>query len=295
MLRVSIFAPKLYRAGIFILATMAFTHAAQAQEAFQKKIAAIEAKLDGRVGLAMLNLHSGEKWGYKSDERFPFSSTFKVQLCGAILVKVDTGDEALDRQIVFGKSEIVSWSPVTENRVQTGMSVGELCEATMTMSDNTAANLLLKTVGGPQGLTLFLREIGDTTTQLDRWETKLNEGVPGDLRDTTTPTAALSTLEKLLFGRILSKSSRKQLADWMIGDKVADDLFRASLPEGWKIGDKSGAGGYGSRSIIAVIWPPGKGPVLATVYITESEADFPTRNRTIAEIGAVIVEEIQNQ
>ena len=295
MLRDCALAPKIFRAVMYVLAAMALTHAVQAQESFQKKVAAIESKLGGRVGLAILNLHNGDKWVYKAYDRFPISSTFKVQLCGAILAKVDTDDENLDRQIKFEKSEIVSWSPVTKNRVQTGMSVGELCEATMTMSDNTAANLLLETIGGPQGLTSFLRGIGDDTTRLDRWETKLNEGVPGDLRDTTTPAAALSTLEKLLFGKALSMSSRRQLTDWMIDDKVADDLLRASLPEGWEIGDKSGAGGYGSRSIVAVIWPPEKGPILVTVYLTENEADFPTRNQAIAGIGEVIVEIILNQ
>ena len=121
------------------------------------------------------------------------------------------------------------------------------------MSDNTASNLLLETIGGPLGLTMHLRGIGDDITRLYRWETKLNEGVPGDLRDTTTPEAALRSLEKLLFGKALSLPSRRQLTDWMIDDKVADDFLRASLPENWEIGDKSGAGGYGSRSIVAVI------------------------------------------
>ncbi|OMH39286.1 class A beta-lactamase [Motiliproteus sp. MSK22-1] len=293
MLPVCALLLKTFRVGIFALAAITFTHSVQAQEEFQKKIAAIESKLDGRIGVAILNLHSGDKWTYKADSRFPVSSTFKVQLCGAILAKVDAGKESLNRPITFKKSEIVSWSPITEKRVQTGMSVGELCEATITMSDNTAANLLLDMIGGPQGLTMFLRKIGDDITRLDRWETKLNEGVPGDLRDTTTPTAALGTLEKLLFGKVLSMSSRKQLTDWMINDKVADDLLRTSLPEGWKIGDKSGAGGYGSRSIIAFIMPPNKGPTLVTIYLTENEVDFSTRNRMIAEIGRLIVEKIQ--
>ncbi|WP_425608013.1 class A beta-lactamase [Pontibacterium granulatum] len=280
---------------MFVLSAMAFSHAAQAEESFEKKIAAIENKLDGRIGLVMLNLNNGEKLAYNAHDRFPISSTFKIVLCGAILAKVDAGDESLDRHITFEKSEIVNWSPITENLFQTGMSVGELCNATMTMSDNTAANLLLATIGGPQGLTMFLRGIGDDTTRLDRWETKLNEGAPGDLRDTTTPAAALRTLKELLFGKALSVPSRRQLTKWMIDDKVADDLLRASLPEGWEIGDKSGAGGYGSRSIVAVIWPPEKGPILVTVYLTENGADFPTRNQVIAEIGAVIVEKIQSQ
>ncbi len=253
---------------------------------------AIEADLGGRVGVALRRKGDGEVIGYRSDERFPLSSTFKAPLCGAILALVDAGEEKLDRVVGYTADDLVTYSPVTETQVESGMSVAELCDATITLSDNTAGNLLLERVGGPEGFTGYLRAIGDETTRLDRWETELNEGAPGDDRDTSTPEAMTATLEALLFGETLSEASRRQLEAWMQADQVADELLRASLPEGWVIGDKTGAGGHGSRSIIAVIRPPHDEPWLAAVYLTGNAADMPTRNRAIARIGAAIVGEI---
>lgn len=276
------------RSGGSALILLFCTNGAFAQHALSRSVQDVEARIGGRIGYAMSDLNSGQDWGYRADDRFPVSSTFKALLCGVILARVDAGEEALDRLVTFDAGDLVTYSPVTQTRLDTGMTVGELCQSAITISDNTAGNLLLATVDGPEGFTAALRDIGDTTTRLDRWETALNEGVPGDMKDTTTPQAALSTLRALLFGDILTSASSRQLADWMIADAVADDLLRASLPEDWVIGDKSGAGGHGSRSIIAVIWPTPDRPVLAAIYMTENDADMPTRNAAIAEIGAAM-------
>ncbi|WP_454275112.1 class A beta-lactamase [Roseovarius sp. MBR-154] len=278
------------RAGGLTLVLLTSANGSFAQDALQRTAQEVETRLGGRIGYAMEDLASGQDWGYQADERFPVSSTFKALLCGVILVRVDAGEERLDRRIAFGRDDLVTYSPVTERHVDEGMTVGELCEAAITISDNTAGNLLLATIGGPQGFTAALRALGDRTTRLDRWETALNEGRPGDMRDTSTPRAALSTLKALLFGDSLSSASRQQLVGWMIADAVADDLLRASLPEDWIIGDKSGAGGHGSRSIIAVVWPSPDRPVLAAIYMTQNDADMPARNAAIAKIGAAMFE-----
>jgi len=281
------------RSGVMALILLSCATGALAQDALSRSVQDIEARIGGRIGYAMSDLNSGQTWGYRADDRFPVSSTFKALLCGVILARVDAGEEAMDRLVTFGAGDLVTYSPVTETRLDTGMTVGELCKSAVTISDNTAGNLLLATVDGPEGFTAALRDIGDTTTRLDRWETALNEGAPGDMKDTTTPQAALSTLRALLFGEVLTPTSRRQLADWMIADAVADDLLRASLPEAWVIGDKSGAGGHGSRSIIAVIWPTPDRPVLAAIYMTENDADMPARNAAIAEIGAAMFAELR--
>ncbi|TJZ84622.1 class A beta-lactamase [Paracoccus hibiscisoli] len=251
---------------------------------------AIETELGGRVGVALRRQGDAQVTGYRPDERFPLSSTFKAPLCGAILTLVDAGADQLDRPIGYTSADLVEYSPVTSTH--DAMTVGALCEATITLSDNTAANLLLDRLGGPEDFTAYLRAIGDDTTRLDRRETALNEAAPGDPRDSSTPAAMTATLDRLLFGPILSAASRDQLEAWMRADQVADDLLRASLPQGWIIGDKTGAGGFGSRSIVAVIRPPQGAPWLAAVYLTGNEADMPTRNRAIARIGAAIVSEI---
>ncbi|MHB7782250.1 class A beta-lactamase, partial [Klebsiella pneumoniae] len=180
-------------------------------------------------------------------------------------------------------------SPVTEKHLTDGMTVRELCSAAITMSDNTAANLLLTTIGGPKELTAFLHNMGDHVTRLDRWEPELNEAIPNDERDTTMPAAMATTLRKLLTGELLTLASRQQLIDWMEADKVTGPLLRSALPAGWFIADKSGAGERGSRGIIAALGPDGKPSRIVVIYTTGSQATMDERNRQIAEIGASLI------
>ncbi len=252
-----------------------------------------EERLNARIGVLVRETNSDWSISHRETERFPMSSTFKSLLCGAVLSRVDANKEDLSNKVTFAKKDLVSYSPVTKDHVKHGMNVGALCEATITISDNTAANLLLKRIDGPKGLTGFLRKMGDATTRLDRWETELNEGKPGDARDTTSPVAILQSLEKLVYGNVLKQQSAAQLRQWMIDDKVADALIRTHLPSGWTIGDKTGAGGNGSRGIIAFIERPDGKRYLTAIYMTENKADFPTRNKVVSDIGRAVIAEIQ--
>nr|CAD6436329.1 class A beta-lactamase [Rhizobium sp. Q54] len=256
--------------------------------------AEVEADLGGRVGVLLQQYGEAPAATYRADERFPLASTFKALACGAALSRVDAGEQDLEAIIKYGADDIVTYSPITEKHVGVGMTLGDLCHATITLSDNTAGNLVLDSVGGPSGFTAFMREIGDEVTRLDRWEPELNEALPDDPRDTTTPRAVVTTLERLLLGDVLLPASRRQLEEWMIADQVADKLIRASLPKGWTIGDKTGAGERGSRSIIAIIRPPQGKPWLAGIYLTGSDADMDKRNEAVATVGAAIVRAIEN-
>lgn len=218
----------------------------------------IERQLDARVGFAAYDLETEQRWEYNADQLFAMSSTFKTLACAVLLQRVDEGSEQLERRVEVSASDIVTYSPVTEAYADNQeISLFELCEATMTTSDNTAANLILQAIGGPQAVTAFVRELGDSVTRLDRWETELNEAAPHDERDTSTPNAMVSNLEKLVVGNALSPQSKNQLREWLVNNEVADGLFRSQMPDEWVIGDRTGAGGFGSRSITAVIWPPG--------------------------------------
>lgn len=261
--------------------------AVHADESLIETVKAVEAGFGGtaRVGFAMASLSGDDVWTHRGEERFAMSSTFKTFLCAALLEKVDQGEESLSRVIQYTEDQLVPYSPVTSKHVPYGMTLGALCRATTTISDNTAGNLVLEAIGGPEGFTEYMRSIGDDVTRLDRWEVALNESSPGDERDTTTPVQVIESLRTVVFGDVLSEKSQAQMHDWLVGQEVADALFRAHLPEGWEIGDKSGAGGFGSRSIIAVVWPPEGEPSLVSLYITETEADFPTRNAAVAEVG----------
>lgn len=254
----------------------------------------IERQLDARVGFAAYDLETGQRWEYNADQLFALSSTFKTLACAALLQRVDEGSEQLERRVEVSASDIVTYSPVTEAYADNReISLFELCEATMTTSDNTAANLILQAIGGPQAVTAFVRELGDSVTRLDRWETELNEAAPHDERDTSTPNAMVSNLEKLVVGNALSPQSKNQLREWLVNNEVADGLFRSQMPDEWVIGDRTGAGGFGSRSITAVIWPPGREPTIVAFYITETDASFEERNSAIAELGSVIRDVIE--
>ncbi|HBS3705439.1 TPA: OKP family class A broad-spectrum beta-lactamase [Klebsiella quasipneumoniae subsp. quasipneumoniae] len=250
-----------------------------------------ESQLAGRVGYVEMDLASGRTLAaWRASESFPLMSTFKVLLCGAVLARVDAGDEQLDRRIRYRQQDLVDYSPVSEKHLADGMTVGELCAAAITMSDNSAGNLLLKSVGGPAGLTAFLRQIGDNVTRLDRWETELNEALPGDVRDTTTPASMAATLRKLLTSHALSARSQQQLLQWMVDDQVAGPLIRAVLPAGWFIADKTGAGERGSRGIVALLGPNGKAERIVVIYLRDTPATMAERNQQIARIGAALIE-----
>nr|5AQ9_A Chain A, OFF7_DB08V4 [synthetic construct]5AQ9_C Chain C, OFF7_DB08V4 [synthetic construct] len=254
------------------------------------QVAAAADQLGARVGYIELDLNSGKILeSFRSEERFPMMSTFKVLLAGAILSRIDAGQEQLGRRIHYSQNDLVEYSPVTEKHLTDGMTVRELASAAITMSDNTAANLLLTTIGGPKGLTAFLHNMGDHVTRLDRWEPELNEAIPNDERDTTTPVAMATTLRKLLTGELLTPASRQQLMDWMEADKVAGPLLRSVLPAGWFIADKSGAGERGSRGIVAALGPDGKPSRIVVIYTTGSQATMDELNRQIAEIGASLI------
>ncbi|WP_299811910.1 class A beta-lactamase [uncultured Roseibium sp.] len=258
-----------------------------------KAVEDITDRLPARVGVAVIDTETGKSWSHLADERFPLNSTFKAFLCAALLDKGEAGDLDPALRVKIRQEDLVSYSPVTEKKIGSdGMTLLELCEATVTISDNAAANLVFEQIGGPDGLNRFLRGIGDTETRLDRREPELNSGHPGDERDTTTPAAAAATLQTLLLGDALSADARAQLTRWMEDNKVGDDTLRAGLPQDWRIADKTGAGGNGSRNDIGVIWPTGRAPVVIAVYITGTTASFVARNGAIAEIGAALADSL---
>jgi beta-lactamase class A len=256
---------------------------------------ALEHKYGGRLGVAALDLATGKRMEHRADERFPMCSTFKFLAGAYILARVDRGEERLDRRITFTRADLVtsagrvSWSPSTEQRAGTGgMTVGELCEAAITVSDNTAANLLLASFGGPQALTAFLRAIGDQTTRLDRIEPDLNEAAPGDVRDTTSPSAMLESMRKIVFADVLSAALRDQIIAWLVACKTGDKRLRAGFPTDWRVGNKTGTSGNGLVGDIAVVWPPNRGPLVVIVYFDGPQLASEQRDAVIAEVGRIV-------
>ncbi|OWV76219.1 class A beta-lactamase [Rhizobium sp. R634] len=257
----------------------------------ERRLAALEKRTGGRLGVSVLDTQTSITFGYRGSEAFPMCSTFKALAAGFVLARVDKGDESLDRRVSYGKEKLVDYSPISEKHAGAdGMTIAELCEAAVTVSDNTAGNLLLESFGGPPGLTDWLRSIGDGTTRLDRTEPTLNEGRKGDPRDTTTPDAMLDTLGNLTLGSVLTETSCSRLIAWLVASTTGKERLRAGLPQDWKVGDKTGTGQNGSLGDIAVIWPPDRGPIVAAVYITEATVPAKDLNPIFAEVGRMIVE-----
>jgi beta-lactamase class A len=259
----------------------------------QERFAAIEMGIGGRLGVAALNTENGLRTGYRAGELFPMCSTFKLLLAACILRRVDAMTEDLHRPIPYTKGDLQEYAPVTGAHVPEGaMTVGELCAAAVEVSDNTAANLLLAEVGGPIGLTEFIRSLRDEVTRLDRTEPELNSALPGDPRDTTSPEAMLDSMTKLLTGDALSAASRARLTAWLEASTTGKDRLRAGFPSGWRAGDKTGTGERGTMGDLGIFWPPERKPILVAAYVTECSASREKQEQAIAAVGRVVLEKL---
>lgn len=254
------------------------------------RLSALEAASGGRLGVAALNTADGARLDHRAGERFAFCSTFKVLAASAILKRAAGDGSLLQQRVTYEKKDLVTYSPMTEKHVGQGMTVAELCAAALQYSDNTAANLLVKMLGGPGAVTAFARSIHDDTFRLDRWETELNTAIPGDPRDTSTPEAMMTSLQRLTLGDALGAPQRDQLVQWMLGNTTGATRIRAGVPAAWTVADKTGAGSYGTTNDIGVLWPPGGPPVVLAVYFTQTDKEAPARNDVVASAARVVAE-----
>jgi beta-lactamase class A len=263
---------------------------AQARDA----LTALEARKGGRLGVTAVEIGTGgtslgRRIDYRANERFPMCSTHKFLTCAAIMTMVDRGQMNLERHVPYSRADLLEYAPITRKHVNAGfMTVNDLCAAVIEWSDNTADNLLLGLIGGPAGWTRYARSIGDRISRLDRIEPALNTAIPGDPRDTTTPNAMVRDLNVVLLGTALGNASRKSLENWMLATKITSTLLRAGLPQGWRVGDKSGSGQHGTRNDIGIILPPSGRPILACVYYTGSTEPLASRERVLAQVGHII-------
>jgi beta-lactamase class A len=252
-----------------------------------------ERESGGRIGLYAENLATGAKLAWRADERFVMCSTFKASLAACVLARVDRGEDQLAALISYGKADLLDYAPVAKQNLAAGaMSVADMCRASVELSDNTCANLLLARVGGPAALTAFWRAIGDASSRLDHNEPELNRSPPGDPHDTTTPTAMAGNLRRLVLGDALSAASREQLASWMVNCQTGAKRLRAGLPADWKVGDKTGNNGKDASGDIAVVWPKADAPILIAAY-TQGGAPKPAQIETaFGAIGRMVAERL---
>lgn len=256
-------------------------------------IAELERTLGGRIGFRALDTGSGQSIGWRSDERFALCSTFKAILAAAVLTRIDAGTLRGDHVLTFDPANLLQNSRATAQRANGRISVLDACEAVVSVSDNTAANALLELIGGPAALTTFCRGLGDASTRLDRYELELNSNVDGDPRDTTKPKAMLGTLETLLLGDALRGKSRGLLTKWMLAEQNGRARIRTGLPSSWQVANKPGTGANGAVNDIAVAWPPGRSPIVLTVYTNAPGAALASSEAVIAQTAALAARQFE--
>jgi beta-lactamase class A len=259
--------------------------------ALDARFAELEARTKSRIGIAAIDLSTNRRVESRSNERFIMCSTFKVLAVGAVLKRVDEKKEKLDQFVPYGEAQLLEYAPVTRAHVKEGgMTLDALCGAAISQSDNTAANLLLETIGGPQSWTDFARALGDNSSRLDRMEPELNMAAAGDDRDTTTPAAMCQDLQRLLTSDVLSLESRARLEGWMVANETGSKMIRASVPADWRIGDKTGRSGNGASNDIAIVRPPTGGPIFLAIYLNAPSESSEGRGLLVAETAKVALE-----
>lgn len=256
--------------------------AAALSASLDNQLAELERTANGRLGVALINTANGSKVQYRGGQRFPFCSTFKLMLTAAVLGQSQSLLGLLDKHIRYHESDLLSYAPITRKNLAQGMTVSQLCAATIQYSDNTAANLLIKELGGLEAINQFARSIGDQTFRLDRWEPELNTALPNDPRDTTTPAAMAASIHKLVLGEALKTPQREQLVVWLKGNTTGDATIRAGVPTDWIVGDKTGSGDYGTTNDVAVIWPSQGAPLVLVLYFTQRQNDAESRRDVLA-------------
>ncbi|MCP9225798.1 class A beta-lactamase [Bacillus mycoides] len=252
-----------------------------------QSFAKLEKEYDAKLGIYALDTGTNQTVAYHSDDRFAFASTSKSLAVGALLRKNSL--EALDQRITYTHEDLSNYNPITEKHVDTGMTLKELADASVRYSDSTAHNLILKQLGGPSEFEKILREMGDTVTTSERFEPELNEVHPGETHDTSTPEAIAKTLQSFTLGTALPIEKRELLVDWMKRNTTGDKLIRAGVPKGWEVADKTGAGSYGTRNDIAIIWPPNKKPIVLAILSNHDKEDAKYDDKLIADATKVVL------
>lgn len=240
----------------------------------------LEERYAATLGVYAVDTATGRTVGFRQDDRFAYASTSKVLLAGAVLASAD--DAALDATVPYTTDDLVSYSPVTGDHAGTGLPLREVIAAALRSSDNTAANLMFRRLGGPAGLQKALRAIGDRTTVVAREEPDLNEAAPGDDRDTSTARALAADLRAYALGDTLGADRRRLLLDDMTGNATGVPLIRAGIPSEWTVADKSGAAAYGTRNDVAVVQPPERAPIVMVVLSRREAKDAAYDNALIA-------------
>ena len=288
-----VFLKQLKISGILFLLLTGSIQATEKRDTLSVRLKKLEATTEGRLGVFATDVNSNHSVVYRGYEIFPTGCTSKVMGVAAVLAKSVEKPALLDKRIRFSKEDLVNWNPVTERYLGEGMTVRELSAAAVSYSDNTAMNLLLKEIGGVEGMNRFARSLGDLSFQQDNdWPAEAMSGGKGNRRDSSTPFAMVRSLQKLIFGSALPSAQQSQLIQWMRETKTGANRIRSSVPVGWKVGNKTGTGGaWGTTNDLAILWPPEQGPIILGVFYSSEQLKSPVREDVISGAARIVIEE----
>lgn len=248
----------------------------------------------GTLGFYAINTANHQVIAQHAKQRFPFCSTGKLMVIATILKQSESKPGLLNQHITFDQKTLTQsgYAPVTSKHLQTGMTVEQLCAAAIEYSDNAAANLLIKQLGGSQVVTQFARSIGNKSFRLDRTEPQLNTAIPGDPRDTSTPKDMAQSLKRLVLGDVLASKQRALLKTWLIHNTTGKNRIRAGVTKSWIVGDKTGTGQYGTTNDIAVIWPPKRKPIILAIYFTQKSKSAKPNDQVISRVAKHVLNKV---
>ncbi|HRD70365.1 MAG TPA: class A beta-lactamase [Legionella sp.] len=266
----------------------------QSTTSIQKKLEELENSSGGRIGIYAINTANGTHLQFHANERFPMGCTSKVIGVATILNKSVSDSSLLSQKVSYAKKDLTNWNPITEKHLATGMTVSELCAASIIYSDNAAMNLLVKKMGGLEQMNVFARSIhNDSFRQDNGWPKEALSGGQDNLNDSSTPKAMAESLQKLVFTDALAKPQRKLLISWLKDTKTGDFRIRAGVPKGWIVADKTGTGSaYGTTNDIGIIWPPKCAPIVVAVYYTSNDKKAVKREDVVASVTRILVDKL---
>ena len=264
--------------------------AAKSASASDTTFAQLERDYSAKLGVYALDTETNKEVLYRSDDRFLYCSTSKALLAGIVLQQNSL--DQLKQVVRYSSDDILSYAPVTKEHVEQGMTLEEICIAALRFSDNTAANLLFNHIGGPTGFKSALNKLGDNITEPVRLEPHLNEVIPGDNSDTSTPRQLAIDLQAYTTGNVLTEDKRKMLIEWMTGNATGKKMIRAGAPADWIVADKSGSGSYGTRNDIAIVIPPNRKPIIIAILSTHAEKEAKYNDQLIAQAAKIVFDSL---
>lgn len=267
--------------------------------ALGQKIRSIAAEAEGRVAVACSLPGSLLNCDLNANAKPPMQSVFKLPLAVTVLHQIEQGSLSLDQAVRFRPDDRILphvYSPLQNKYPEASVDVPilELLRLTVSLSDNVAADILLRSVGGPKAVTDYIASLGVVGFHLEDGEDVLHRDVTAQYRNWFEPTGAVQLLRRISDSSSLSSTHTALLLGWM-ETSVKSARLKGDLPAGTAVAHKAGTSDVdegiarATNDIGLITLPDGRRLAIA-VFITDSKADEVTREKVIARIARAAYE-----